>query len=150
MVVAADQIGPAITVNDDPRITRLGKWLRERRLDEFPQLFNVIRGEMSLVGPRPETAEYVRLYTAEQLQVLTVKPGVTGPMQIAYLDEESRLADETTLADAYVTHIMPAKLAIEQQYLERQSCWYDIGILLRTVWALRPGLQRGRHGATGK
>ena len=97
---------------------------------------------MSLVGPRPESAEYVRRYTQEQLRVLTIKPGVTGPMQIAFLDEEAQLADADSLEHEYLTRILPAKLEKELQYLQRQSMLYDMNILLRTVWALLPGFWR--------
>jgi lipopolysaccharide/colanic/teichoic acid biosynthesis glycosyltransferase len=138
MVAAAEALGPPITRDADPRITRLGRRLRARRIDELPQLVNVLRGEMSLVGPRPEAPEYVRLYNPEQLQLLTVKPGVTGPMQIQYLDEEAELTAADEMDDLYVNRIMPAKLALELTYLQDQSFWYDLTILWRTFWALWP------------
>lgn len=146
MVANADDLGPSITVNADPRITPLGSWLRDRRLDEFPQLINVLRGEMSLVGPRPEVMEYVLTYTPQQLQVLTVKPGVTGPMQIAFLEEEGELADPLAIDDVYLTRILPAKLEIELEYLRKRSLFYDLRIIFQTVLALWPSFWDSRQG----
>jgi lipopolysaccharide/colanic/teichoic acid biosynthesis glycosyltransferase len=139
MVAAAEKIGPVVTYKDDPRITRLGALLRDRRLDEFPQLINVLKGEMSLVGPRPESAEYVERYSTEQRQILTVKPGVTGPMQIAFLDEEDHLADEDSLDEEYMATILPAKLEKEMEYIQHQSFFYDIFILFQTARTLLLG-----------
>jgi lipopolysaccharide/colanic/teichoic acid biosynthesis glycosyltransferase len=136
MVADADKIGSIVTYKDDPRITRLGAKLRERRLDELPQLINVLRGEMSLVGPRPESPKYVERYTPEQREILKVKPGVTGPMQIAFLDEEERLLNPDTLDDEYMTVILPSKLAVEMEYMRKQSLGYDFQILAQTAKVL--------------
>jgi lipopolysaccharide/colanic/teichoic acid biosynthesis glycosyltransferase len=135
MVVDADQQGPAITHDDDSRVTRVGTWLRRTKLDELPQLWNVLRGEMSLVGPRPEAPRYVALYTPEQRQVLRVRPGITGLTQLAYRKEEEQLSPATWEED-YVHVLMPRKLALDQEYVRRQSPALDLQILARTAWLL--------------
>jgi len=139
MVAGADRIGPIVTYRDDPRITRLGAKLRQKRLDELPQLINVLKGEMSLVGPRPESPEYVDRYTPEQQEILKAKPGVTGPMQIAFLDEEEHLSNPATLDDEYMTVILPPKLAVEMEYIRKQSLVYDCQILVQTAKMLLLG-----------
>jgi len=139
MVAGADRIGPIVTYKDDPRITRLGAKLRQKRLDELPQLINVLKGEMSLVGPRPESPEYVDRYTPEQREILKAKPGVTGPMQIAFLDEEEHLSNPETLDDEYMTVILPPKLAVEMEYIRKQSLVYDFQILAQTAKTLLLG-----------
>jgi len=136
MVADADKIGPAVTYKDDPRITRLGAKLRQKRLDELPQLINVLKGEMSLVGPRPESPEYVDRYTLEQREILRVKPGMTGPMQIVFLDEQEYLSDPATLDVEYVTGILPAKLAVEMEYVHQHSLASDLKILMQTAKVL--------------
>jgi lipopolysaccharide/colanic/teichoic acid biosynthesis glycosyltransferase len=130
-VLGAESQGPAVTYRDDPRITRAGSFLRRTKLDELPQLFNVIKGEMSWVGPRPEDPKYVALYTEEQRQVLTVKPGVTGPTQLEYRDEASML-DGDSVDEAYVSRIMPEKLKSDLEYVRTRSLMVDLKILLRT------------------
>jgi lipopolysaccharide/colanic/teichoic acid biosynthesis glycosyltransferase len=124
--------GAAITVRDDPRVTRIGRALRKLKLDEAPQLFNVLRGDMSFVGPRPEAPVYVALYTPEQRRVLSVRPGITGLAQIVYRDESELLAgpDPETL---YRTVAMPAKLRIDLFYIANQSFWLDLRIIALTV-----------------
>jgi lipopolysaccharide/colanic/teichoic acid biosynthesis glycosyltransferase len=139
MVAGADRIGPIVTYRDDPRITRLGAKLRQKRLDELPQLINVLKGEMSLVGPRPESPKYVERYTPEQREILKMKPGVTGPMQIAFLDEEDHLSNPATLDDEYMTVILPPKLAVEMEYIRKQSLVYDFQILVQTARTLLLG-----------
>ncbi len=135
MVLNADKLGPAITTGDDCRITRIGRVLRATKLDELPQLLNVLKGEMSLVGPRPEAPVYVALYTPEQRQVLSVPPGITGLAAIEYR-HEARLLQEATLADVYEREIMPAKLKLDLEYLRRRSFLYDLELLARTALAL--------------
>jgi lipopolysaccharide/colanic/teichoic acid biosynthesis glycosyltransferase len=139
MVADADKIGPIVTYRDDPRITRLGAKLRQKRLDELPQLINVLKGEMSLVGPRPESPEYVERYTPEQQEILKVKPGVTGPMQIAFLDEEEHLLNPAILDDEYMSIILPPKLEVEMEYIRKRSLIYDIRMLLQTARILLLG-----------
>jgi lipopolysaccharide/colanic/teichoic acid biosynthesis glycosyltransferase len=136
--------GGAITVADDGRVTRLGRWLRASKLDELPQLMNVLRGDMSLVGPRPEAPEYVAQYGAEQRRVLSVRPGITGPSQIAFRNEQSLLVGQDP-EEFYVNVVMPAKLAIDLAYVSDHSLRVDMGILTGTVRAV---LLRARSGAT--
>jgi lipopolysaccharide/colanic/teichoic acid biosynthesis glycosyltransferase len=132
MVLNASSIGPAITGNRDARITRLGRMLRMSKIDEIPQLINVLLGDMTLVGPRPETPGIVALYTAEQRRVLDVKPGVTGKVQLRGEESESIPAGaEPELY--YVTHLMPGKLQSDLEYLAARSPWSDTRIVLSTV-----------------
>lgn len=135
MILNADKLGPAITTGDDRRITRVGRVLRASKLDELPQLVNVLKGEMSLVGPRPEAPVYVALYTPEQRRVLSVPPGITGLAAIEYR-HEVRLLHESTLADVYEREIMPAKLNLDLAYIRRRSFLYDLELLARTALAL--------------
>jgi lipopolysaccharide/colanic/teichoic acid biosynthesis glycosyltransferase len=135
MVVDADQMGPGVTGAQDPRITPIGRFLRRTKLDEFPQLLNVIRGEMSLVGPRPEDSRYVALYTADQRKVLNVRPGITSLASVAYRNEEAQLDSEDWEHD-YITAIMPAKLAIDLDYSANPTVWQDLVILFKTLIAL--------------
>jgi lipopolysaccharide/colanic/teichoic acid biosynthesis glycosyltransferase len=131
MHVGADA-GAGITGAADARVTRLGRRLRAARLDELPQLINVLRGEMSLVGPRPESPRYVRYYTPEQLAVLRVRPGITGPTQLRFRDEAARLTAADVEAQ-YVGELLPAKLASDLEYVRTRTLWGDIAILLETV-----------------
>jgi lipopolysaccharide/colanic/teichoic acid biosynthesis glycosyltransferase len=124
--------GSSVTVWADPRVTPLGRRLRRLKLDELPQLFNVLRGEMTMVGPRPEDPSYVALYTDEQRRVLSVKPGITGVAALEYADEESLLRGEDWEATYRLT-IMPAKLQLELDYLARRTTRTDAGLILRTA-----------------
>jgi lipopolysaccharide/colanic/teichoic acid biosynthesis glycosyltransferase len=135
MVVGAEQRGPAVTYRDDPRITRAGRFLRRSKLDELPQLLNVLRGEMSLVGPRPEDPSYVEFYTPEQRLVLSVKPGITGPTQLEYRDEASMLQG-AGVDEEYVTRLMPEKLKLDLEYVGNRSLPRDLKILWRTATTL--------------
>jgi lipopolysaccharide/colanic/teichoic acid biosynthesis glycosyltransferase len=119
--------------NRDPRITRIGYYLRKYKLDELPQLINVLLGDMSLVGPRPEVRKYVSMYTAEQLRVLTVRPGITDLASIAYFDENEILAKSTNPDQDYINVIMPAKLALNMQYIQQQGIATDVKIILNTL-----------------
>ena len=135
MSVGAPGTGPAVTAGDDPRITRVGRFLRRAKLDELPQLLNVLKGEMSLVGPRPEHPRYVEHYTAEQRRLLSVRPGITGPAALAFLDEEDVLSGGQAEA-RYLGEVMPLKLELELRYLEGATLATDIDILLRTAGAV--------------
>ena len=135
MVVGADRAGPAITCRDDPRITRLGRLLRRTKLDELPQLLNVLRGEMSLVGPRPEAPRYVALYSPQQREVLKVRPGIAGLAQLAYIHEEE-LLDPANPDRDYVAVLLPCKLALDLEYVNRRSFLLDLKILLWTALTL--------------
>jgi lipopolysaccharide/colanic/teichoic acid biosynthesis glycosyltransferase len=126
--------GTKITTHADRRVTRVGRLLRPTRLDELPQLWNVLRGEMSLVGPRPEDPHYVELYTLADRAVLSVRPGITSLAALLYRDEERLLVGDDW-ERVYVEQVMPAKLAIDRAYVERQSLWLDLKILAATVLA---------------
>ena len=132
MEADADTAGPEITRADDQRVTRIGRMLRRTKIDELPQLFNVLSGHMSLVGPRPEHPNYVRLYTPEQRRVLEVKPGMTSLASILYADEQDLLVGENA-EKTYVDVVMPEKLEIDRRYVESQSLRTDFVILLRTA-----------------
>jgi lipopolysaccharide/colanic/teichoic acid biosynthesis glycosyltransferase len=127
--------GPAITRRDDARVTPVGRLLRRSKLDELPQLVNVIRGEMSLVGPRPEAPEYVRLYTDDERRVLNVRPGLTSPASLRYRNEESLLAGDDW-HDRYVNEIMRDKLRDDLEYIARRTFFGDLRILFRTFASL--------------
>ncbi|NLO28886.1 MAG: sugar transferase [Actinobacteria bacterium] len=135
MIVGAPKVGPAITPAEDPRITSVGRWMRRLKLDELPQLLNVLKGDMSLVGPRPEDPQYVALYSPDQLTVLQTKPGMTSPASLRYRDESSQLTGEDWYAH-YVSKVMPAKLAIDGAYIGSRTPWTDIVIILKTFWYL--------------
>ena len=133
MVVDAERRGLLLTVGNDARVTPIGRLLRSSKLDELPQLINVIRGEMSLVGPRPEVPRYVALYTPEQRRVLTLVPGVTDPASIAYLDEATILGRAADPERAYIEEIMPRKLEINLSYAATATLRRDIALILRTL-----------------
>jgi lipopolysaccharide/colanic/teichoic acid biosynthesis glycosyltransferase len=135
MVLGAERTGPAVTYKDDPRITKAGRFLRRTKLDELPQFFNVLRGQMSLVGPRPEDPSYVAFYTPEQRLVLSVKPGITGPTQLQYRDEASLLQGEG-VDEEYVTRLMPQKLKLDLEYVRTRSLLLDLRILWQTATTL--------------
>ena len=116
MVSDADKQGPGITATGDSRITRVGRFLRRTKIDELPQLINVLSGDMSLVGPRPEDPRYVTLYTPEQRRVLAVRPGITSAASLAYRHEEQLLAG-ADWETVYREEVLPAKLAIDLEYL---------------------------------
>jgi lipopolysaccharide/colanic/teichoic acid biosynthesis glycosyltransferase len=118
---------------NDMRITNAGKTLRKFKLDELPQLFNVLIGDMSLVGPRPEVPKYVAMYTPEQRRVLSIRPGITDHASLLYFEENELLAQSEDPEKTYITEIMPAKLALNLQYLNSNSFRGDITIILRTV-----------------
>jgi lipopolysaccharide/colanic/teichoic acid biosynthesis glycosyltransferase len=132
----AERVGGQLTVGADPRITPIGHTLRRYKLDEFPQLINVVLGDMSLVGPRPEVPRYVALYDDRQRRVLDVRPGITDPASIAYRDENALLANAEDPEATYVHEVMPAKLEINLAYLERRSLLRDIGVILQTLAAV--------------
>lgn len=130
--------GPAITGQGDPRITRVGAVLRRTKLDELLQLVNVLRGDMSLVGPRPEDPRFVAMYTPEQREVLTIRPGITSPAAIRYRYEETLLTTDAdqNFEQKYATTLMPAKLALDLDYICRRSFWRDIAILCQSLTAV--------------
>jgi lipopolysaccharide/colanic/teichoic acid biosynthesis glycosyltransferase len=129
--------GLQITVGEDPRITRVGRWLRRTRVDELPQFIDVLQGTMSLVGPRPEVPRYVAFYPPGlRERVLSVRPGITDPVSLAYADESELLARAADPEREYVEVLLPRKLQAAAAYAERATLWTDLGVLLRSVGVL--------------
>ena len=134
MVVNADKMGTQITVGtDDPRITRVGAFLRKTRIDEFPQLLNIIGGSMTLVGTRPEVRRYVDAYTDEMMATLLLRPGVTGTASIAFREENDMLIGQADPEQYYIDEILPRKMAYNLEYTKSFTLFKDFIILLRTV-----------------
>lgn len=134
MRVDAPALGPQITVGEDPRITRSGRVLRAAKLDELPQLWDVLRGAMSLVGPRPEVPRYVALYTPAQRElVLSVRPGITDPASLQFRNESEVLARAADPEREYAEVILPAKLKLAGEYVRQASLWTDIRLILATL-----------------
>jgi len=125
--------GALLTSEGDPRVTRVGKFLRRYKLDELPQLWNVVRGEMSLIGPRPEVPKFVDLTDPVWAEVLQTKPGITDLATLAYRDEESILCNYADVERGYREEVLPAKLALNREYLANRSGWSDIKLLALTV-----------------
>jgi len=139
LVVNADKIGGPSTREGDPRMTRIGRFLRKYKLDELPQLINVFKGEMSLVGPRPEVMEYVKLYQGEEKIVYTIKPGMTDYASLWDINEAETLKDAKTFEEAekiYLEKIRPEKVRLQIKYAKEMSFWTDIKILFRTFLKL--------------
>ena len=140
MRTGADVAGPAITVGEDARITRAGHWLRRTKLDELPQFINVLRGDMSIVGPRPEVPRYVALYPAGLRDiVLSVRPGITDLASIEFRNESALLGQSSDPERTYVEEILPAKLRYAADYAATHSLWGDLKIIARTALALWSG-----------
>lgn len=133
MVVDAPKLGGQLTVTGDPRVTKTGRWLRKLKIDELPQLINVVIGDMSLVGPRPEVARYVDQMHDAYREVLSVRPGITDLASVKYRDESEILAKAEDPEQAYVEQILPDKLAISRQYIREASLWLDLKIILQTL-----------------
>lgn len=129
----SDKKGLLTVGGRDPRITRTGYFIRKYKIDELPQLLNVLTGDMSLVGPRPEVRRYVDLYNEEQKKVLSVKPGVTDYASIEYSDENELLGKANDPEKVYIEEIMPAKLRLNQQYIKEKGMVTDIKIIFRTL-----------------
>jgi lipopolysaccharide/colanic/teichoic acid biosynthesis glycosyltransferase len=133
MVVDAEHQGSAVTSRGDPRITKIGCWLRKKKLDELPQVWNVFIGDMSFVGPRPEVPQYVAKYTAEQRQVLKLKPGITDLATIQFRHEEDLLRNATDVEKTYLENCLPLKIRSNLYYARRASLWRDTKIILQTL-----------------
>lgn len=133
MVPDAEKLGLKITVGKDPRVTPLGAFLRRYKLDELPQILNIVKGEMSFVGPRPEVPRYVACYTLEQRKVLTIKPGVTDLASILFRHESELLGQSGDPEKTYLEEIMPRKLQINLEYVEKASLAYDVKLIAMTV-----------------
>jgi lipopolysaccharide/colanic/teichoic acid biosynthesis glycosyltransferase len=127
----ADSAGKLTVGMRDPRITTIGYFLRKFKLDEFPQFLNVLKGEMSVVGPRPEVKEYVELYTVEQREILTVRPGITDLASLEYFEENELLGRSSDPQKTYIEEIMPAKILLNKKYSENPSLLHDVKI----IWA---------------
>lgn len=126
-----------LTVGErDSRVTHVGYFLRKYKLDEFPQLINVLKGDMSIVGPRPEVRKYVDMYTPEQMRVLSVRPGLTDLASIQYVHENELLAASDNPEQTYIDEVMPAKLQLNLQYIDNQSFWGDIKLIFQTFAAI--------------
>ena len=133
MVVNAEALGRPITVGADPRITRTGVWLRKWKLDELPQLFNVLVGEMAFVGPRPEVPRYVALYTQAQRKVLDLRPGITDLASIAYREESELLKDHEDPEAYYIRKILPDKIRINLDYASKSTTYRNLKVILATL-----------------
>ena len=136
MVINAAQFGPGITATGDARITPLGRFLRRTKLDEVPQLINVLKGEMCLVGPRPEDPRYVALYSPEQRRILSVAPGITSAASLIYRHEETLLGG-TDWESVYRNKVLPEKIAIDLDYLAQRNLRSDIGLIIKTVLSMK-------------
>ena len=136
MVSDADKRGLLITVGADSRITRVGAFLRKTKLDELAQLLNVLCGQMSFVGPRPEVADYVDLYTPYQRQVLQVRPGITGLASIRFRNENDLLTASSDPNRTYIEKIMPRKIELDLEYIPHASVFYDIKLIFQTFAAV--------------
>jgi lipopolysaccharide/colanic/teichoic acid biosynthesis glycosyltransferase len=133
MQTGSDKKGLLTVGNSDSRITKTGGFLRKYKFDELPQLINVLVGDMSLVGPRPEVRKYVEMYSTEQQKVLTVRPGITDYASLEYIDEDAILGASSDAEHTYVHIIMPAKLALNLKYVQEQSTWVDIKLIFSTI-----------------
>ncbi len=136
MVHEEGGVGPAITAKGDARVTRVGRFLRATKIDELPQFLNVLKGDMSIVGPRPEHPRYVAHYTKEQRRLLSVRPGLVSPATLAYRYEEALLAGSNGPEEVYLNVILPDKLRRDLEYLKRRSFAYDVVLVARTVLVL--------------
>lgn len=132
MRVNADKLGKLTVGMRDPRITRVGYFIRKSKLDEFPQFLNVLTGEMSIVGPRPEVQEYVSLYTEEQRKILSVKPGITDYASLEYFKENELLGKSENPRETYIHEIMPAKIELNKKYIANPTLGQDIKIMWQT------------------
>lgn len=136
MVTDAEKIGKQITIGNDSRITNVGKFIRKCKLDELPQLLNVLSGEMSLVGPRPEVPKYVELYDEYQEQILLVKPGITDYASIEFRNENEILGKSSSPEETYIKDIMPTKIELNVKYIKNISLYEDLKLIIKTVKAI--------------
>jgi lipopolysaccharide/colanic/teichoic acid biosynthesis glycosyltransferase len=134
MVKDAPKRGSLITYGNDARITRVGRMLRNTKLDELPQLFNVLLGQMSFVGPRPEVRCYVELFRKDYEDILKVRPGITDLASLKYRDEAAFLGNSKNPEEEYVNHVLPDKIELAKEYLRQSSFLFDIGLIARTLF----------------
>jgi lipopolysaccharide/colanic/teichoic acid biosynthesis glycosyltransferase len=133
MIVNADKKGEAITKGEDPRITGIGKFLRHYKLDELPQLINVLKGEMSMVGPRPEVEKYVAVFKDQYQQILTIKPGITDYATLQFRNEEEILNEYEDTHEGYMKGVLPAKIELYLKYLNEMNFVTDLKIIFKTL-----------------
>jgi lipopolysaccharide/colanic/teichoic acid biosynthesis glycosyltransferase len=139
----------SITVGDDPRITRVGWFLRKSKIDELPQLINVLRGEMTFVGPRPEVPQYVKLFRQDYEEILEVRPGITDLASIKYRDEAAILGRSQNPEQEYVSHILPEKIELAKEYIKHSSLLFDLRLIVRTLlscFSFRTFTKKTFHG----
>jgi len=147
MVSDAPSRGGAVTAGEDPRITRIGRFLRKTKIDEIPQLINVLAGDMSLVGPRPEVPKYVDMFREDYETILGVRPGITDLASLAFRDEAALLGRADDPEEEYVTRILPEKIRLAKQYIARASLRFDLKIIFMTMARLTADRFR-RSGST--
>lgn len=139
MVEGAEKMGSSVTTSDDRRITPIGRLLRRTKMDELPQLINVFKGDMSLVGPRPEVAEIVQNYTPEMKHIFQVRPGITSLATLHLNDEEEILADVSDPDQFYENILVPLKVKLAMEHVNRNSFSFDLRILCQTMWTVTLG-----------
>lgn len=139
MVIDAGSLGSSVTTRKDRRLTPIGEYLRRTRLDELPQLWNVLVGDMSFVGPRPDVPEIVRTYTSEMLSIFDIRPGITSNATLHLRDEESLLDLSPVPEEVYELIVVPFKVALAMEHVEKRSFFFDTSILLKSVWVLTGG-----------
>jgi len=132
----AEKEGALITVGGDARVTKVGHFLRTYKIDELPQLINVLKGDMSLVGPRPEVREYVQLFKADYEKLLRIRPGITDPASLRYSEEESVLASAGDWQEDYLQRILPEKIKLSLRYVENNSIFKDFRLILQTIFKI--------------
>jgi lipopolysaccharide/colanic/teichoic acid biosynthesis glycosyltransferase len=146
MVKNADRIGSAITTRRDPRITRVGAFMRKSKLDELPQFFNLLLGDLTLVGPRPEDPRITERYTPEQREIFRVKPGITGPTQLHYTELEAETIPDGAEAERYyVDHLLDHKLRMDLDYLKRRTLNSDLRVVSQTVLLMARAVSQTRN-----
>jgi lipopolysaccharide/colanic/teichoic acid biosynthesis glycosyltransferase len=136
MVIDAEKLGAQVSTGDDPRITKVGSFLRKYKIDELPQLINVITGDMSLVGPRPEVPRYVEVFRKEYEEILTIKPGITDFASLEFKDENELLKSSENPEEKYLTEIVPTKIEYYRKYLQEKGLVTDIKLILKTLWGV--------------
>ncbi len=136
MTVDAENRGPQITVGGDKRITKIGKILRNNKIDELPQLINILKGEMSFVGPRPEVRKYVELYKPDYEKLLQTRPGITDPASIKYSNEESVLSSSKNWEEDYVKRVLPEKIKLSLQYVDNHNILTDLRLIFKTIFRI--------------
>jgi lipopolysaccharide/colanic/teichoic acid biosynthesis glycosyltransferase len=136
MVQDAPHKGGPLTAGDDPRVTRVGRFLRKAKIDELPQLINVLKGEMSLVGPRPEVRPYVELFPKDYEEILKVRPGITDLASLKYRDEAVTLQRAENPEDEYLRRVLPDKIRLAKEYINKASFSFDLKLILRTIFKL--------------